>query len=111
MLPLINLSKWSYNLVGIYELNGWSARVAYNWRSKYLEVPNDSGVGNLPRFDKPYGQLDGSISYNFDEHYAVSLDCRNINDALVRTYFGILNRPRNVEMGDRRIGLTLRATY
>jgi TonB-dependent receptor len=111
MLPLINLSKWSYNLVGIYELNGWSARVAYNWRSKFLEVPNDSGVGNLPRFDKPYGQLDGSISYNFDEHYALALDCRNINDALVRTYFGIPNRPRNVEMGDRRIGLTLRATY
>lgn len=110
-LPLILLSKWSYNLVGIYELNGWSARLAYNWRSKYLEVPNDSGVGNLPRMDKPYGQLDGSIGYNFNEHVALFLDCRNINDALVRTYFGIENRPRNVEMGDRRIGLTARITY
>lgn len=111
MLPLINLSKWSYNLVAIYELNGWSTRIAYNWRSKFLEVPNDSGVGNLPRMDKPYGQLDGSISYDFNEHIALALDCRNINNALVRTYFGIENRPRNVEMGDRRIGLTARITY
>jgi iron complex outermembrane recepter protein len=110
-LPLIDLSKWSYNLVAIYELNGLSARFAYNWRSKYLEVPNDSGVGNLPRMDKPYGQLDGSIGYDINEHFAVSLDARNINNALVRTYFGLTNRPRNVEMGDRRIGLTIRATY
>lgn len=110
-LPLINLSKWSYNVVAVYELNGVSARLAYNWRSKYLEVPNDSGVGNLPRMDKPYGQLDGSLGYDINEHFAVSLDARNINDALVRTYFGLTNRPRNVEMGDRRIGLTLRATY
>jgi iron complex outermembrane recepter protein len=111
MIPLELLSKWSYNLVGIYELNGWSARIAYNWRSTYLEEPNDSGTGNLPRYDKPYGQLDGSVGYTFNEHVALYLDCRNINDALKRNYFGILSRPRNTEMGDRRIGLTARITY
>jgi len=33
---LEGLSKWTYNLVGMYEKKKISARVAYNWRSKYL---------------------------------------------------------------------------
>ena len=31
--PLQGLSKWSYNLIGMYEHAGLSLRAAYNWRS------------------------------------------------------------------------------
>ena len=30
------MSKWAYNLIGLYERGDWSARVAYSWRSRFV---------------------------------------------------------------------------
>ncbi|MCI4591865.1 TonB-dependent receptor [Sphingobium sp. BYY-5] len=110
-VPLEMLSKYNYNLVGIYELGGLSARVAYNWRSKYVVTTAGNGTGNLPIFNKPFGQLDASISYNVTPKFALALDGVNLTNTRRSTYFGIDTRPRDVVVNDRRISLTARITY
>src|SRR3546814_16600110 len=48
---LEGISEHSYNLVAMYEKGIVSARVAYNWRSKYLVTAIDCCVG-LPIWQK-----------------------------------------------------------
>ncbi len=110
-VPLELLSKYNYNLVGIYELGGLSARVAYNWRSKYVVTTAGNGTGNLPIFNKPFGQLDASVSYNVTPQFALTVDGVNLTNTRRSTYFGIDSRPRDVVVNDRRISLTARITY
>ncbi len=102
-VPLEQLSKYSYNLVGIYEKGKISARVAYNWRSKYVVTTQGNGTGDRPIFDKAYGELDASITLNVTPHFSLTLEGANLNDAIHSTYFGTVTEPRDVVMDDRRI--------
>jgi TonB-dependent receptor len=110
-VPLELLSKYNYNIVGIYEKGPVSARVAYNWRSKYVVTTAGNGTGSLPVFNKPFGQLDASISYNVTEKFGITLDGTNLTNTRRATYFGIDSRPRDVVVNDRRINLTARISY
>ncbi|WP_343517685.1 TonB-dependent receptor [Sphingomonas sp.] len=42
--PLQGLSKHNYNVTLLYERSNLSARVAYSWRSKYLQTTNANGT-------------------------------------------------------------------
>jgi iron complex outermembrane receptor protein len=110
-VPLEGLSKYNYNLVGIYERGQISARVAYNWRSQYLETTSGNGTGNLPVFDKSFGQMDASVSLNVNPHFALTLNGVNLLNTVTSTYYGIATRPRNSVVNDRRISITARVTY
>jgi TonB-dependent receptor len=110
-VPLELLSKYNYNLVGIYEKGGFSARVAYNWRSKYLVTTSGNGSGNLPVFDKPYGELDASIAYDVTPHFGLSVDAVNLTNALRQTYYGIGTRPRDSILNDRRVSITAKVSF
>jgi outer membrane receptor for ferrienterochelin and colicin len=59
---LVGLSN-SYNVVGIFENDKWSGRLAYNWRGEFLSSTFD-GAGPNPQYVEPYGQLDLSVGYN-----------------------------------------------
>lgn len=61
-LPLEGLSKHNANLVGYYEKDGFGFRVAYNYRSGYLDSVTAGGEGS---FFKPYETIDASIRYDF----------------------------------------------
>ena len=61
-IPLINLSRNSYNLIALYDKYGINARVAYNWRDKFLDSISENGAANIPIYFKSYGSLDASIS-------------------------------------------------
>jgi len=69
----------------IYEKHGLSARVAYNWRDKFLSGINRQGSRN-PEFTAPFGQLDATISYEFTPNFAVTLEGINLTETAVRTY-------------------------
>jgi iron complex outermembrane receptor protein len=81
---LEGLSKNSYSLVGFYEKFGLQARVAYTWRDKYLQVAQ--GRNGLPTYFDAYGQVDASITYNINEHFSVSANALNVNNAKEFTY-------------------------
>jgi TonB-dependent receptor len=74
---LEGLSKWTYNLVGMYEKGRVSARLAYNWRSQYLVTAVDCCV-YLPVWQKGAGFLDGSIRYRLNDSVELSLEASNI---------------------------------
>jgi TonB-dependent receptor len=109
--PLQGLSRHTINFAVMYEQHGLSMRLAYNWRSRYLlgvnqwgsrgnnglntnpaapagkylipTTNNDQAYG-LPLYQAPYGQLDGSIFYDFTDKFRVGLEATNLTNAYTR---------------------------
>ena len=75
----------SANLTAIYDKNGLSARVSYNWRDKHLSAVNQGGNRN-PLFTDTFGTLDANISYDINENIAVSLEAVNLLSEPFRQY-------------------------
>lgn len=107
-VPLVNLSKHSFNLIGLYEKDGFNLRVAYNWRDDYLEGTRNTGTGNLPIFGEAYGVLDASASYDFTPNIALTLDVQNVLNSEFRTYQLVPARLRDYQVDDRRFTARLR---
>lgn len=74
---LEGLSKDAYNFVLMYEKGDWKSRMAYSWRSEYLQTAIDCCVA-LPIWTDDYGQVDGSISYSISENIEVALEVKNL---------------------------------
>jgi len=71
--PLPNLSRKSANLVLMYEQRAVSARLAYNWRDRFLNgFTNIVGLGSIPAYTRGYGWLDASLTWR-DVHWLASL--------------------------------------
>jgi TonB-dependent receptor len=84
VFALVGLSD-SANITGIYEKGGLSARVAYNWRGKFLQSVN-RGAYHHPVYFEPFGTLDLNISYDVMPNLALSLEAVNILGEPVRSY-------------------------
>lgn len=111
-VPLQNLSKHSYNLIGLYELGDLSARVAYNWRSHFLNsVINVTNIGGVPIYTKAYGWLDASLSFRLDKKTTLSIEGLNLLRTVRRSYFGTEDRPQTRWQNDRQIGVSLAFSY
>ncbi|WP_304272572.1 TonB-dependent receptor [Caulobacter segnis] len=110
-LPLEKLSKNSFNVIGLYEKGPVSARIAYNWRSRYLDQTTGSGANGQAQYAKPYASLDASISYDINEHVAVSFDAVNLNNRMNVLYIGTPAAPLQYQLNDRRYGFAVRVTY
>lgn len=108
IVPIEFLSKHSYNLVGFYEDGPLTVRVAYNWRDDYVVTTSGNGTGNLPIYNAEFGQLDASVSYDFNDHISLSIDASNLLDEERHTYQAYAGRPRDFVLNDRRIGFRLR---
>jgi TonB-dependent receptor len=109
--PLQGLSRHTINLAVMYEQHGLSARLAYNWRSRYLlgvtqwgsrgnnglntnpaadpskflipTTNNDQAYG-LPLYQAPYGQLDASLFYDFTDKFRVGVEATNLTNSYTR---------------------------
>jgi TonB-dependent receptor len=73
---LLGLSDTA-NLVGIYEKDGLQARIAYNWRGKFLRSASQ-GTARNPIYTEAYSQVDANISYAFTDNLTVSLEGLNL---------------------------------
>ncbi|MBO9740007.1 TonB-dependent receptor [Xanthomonas axonopodis pv. begoniae] len=109
-VPLEGLSKNSYNAILSYETARFQGRVAYNWRSDWLVTTAGNGTGNLPVYNKGFGQLDASLRFNINDVWSISLDGVNLLDTRRESYLGVESRYRDFVINDRRYGLTLRAS-
>ena len=104
-LPLEYLSKNSYNFALLYDRGPWSARLAWSWRSKNLMGTNNNGTQGgdgldtnpasptfgqrnvawgLPIWADDYGQLDGGVSYKFNENFRLDFQAQNLTDSKYR---------------------------
>jgi TonB-dependent receptor len=111
VVPLVGLSKNSYNLVAFYEKGKIRGRIAYNYRSSYVDTTSGPGSGSLPIYAKAYGILDASIGYKINEHADLTFDASNILHEEYGSYFGQEDRPRFHNLFDTRYGMALRVKY
>jgi iron complex outermembrane recepter protein len=75
-----DVSKWTYNLVGMYERGGLTARLAYNRRSGFPEGAHDQrdDFFTLQGRGNPVSRLDWSSSYAINDKLSVFFDWTNI---------------------------------
>jgi TonB-dependent receptor len=75
----------SANLVGIYENDTASVRLAYNWRGEFLNTTGAFGQ-NQPGYTEAYGQVDLSVGYNINKNLSLSLEAINLTNATQRIH-------------------------
>ncbi|MBU2985503.1 TonB-dependent receptor [Saccharophagus degradans] len=113
-VPLQGQSKHTANFVLMYEKYDWNARLAYNWRSKYLLTTRDV-ISKYPLWYDDHGQLDGSIFYDVNDNVTVGVQLNNITNSQSETIM-ILDG-KGTEAGrswfvqDRRASLVVRANF
>ena len=112
-LPLQGVSRNTFNLALLYDQGPISARVAYNWRSKYLQGVNVNGTQGtdgtdpanptvhnlawgLPIYADGYGEMDAGIFYKFDDHITIGLEGTNLTDSTykqsMQQHIGLMGR-------------------
>lgn len=74
---LIGLSN-SANLVGFYETDKYSVRLAANYREEFLFALGQLRATNEPVFTEEYLQWDLSTSYNINDNLSLSFEVLNI---------------------------------
>jgi TonB-dependent receptor len=109
-LPIEGISKHTYNIAGLYERYGISARLAYNWRAHYLLTSSAANI-NLPVWAENYGQLDASVFYSITPNVKVGVQAENLLDT--RTFLDVGYQPITPRYSwsdtDRRVSLAIRA--
>lgn len=110
-MPLQNLSRHSVNLIGMYEHGSVSARIACNWRDRFVNgVTNIVGVGRVPAYTAGYAWLDASLRYRWSDRVSFALEGTNLLRTLRRSHYDVPTRPQSAWLNDRQFsaGLTVR---
>ena len=113
-LPLRGQSEHTANFVLMYEKNDWSARLAYNWRSKYLLTTRDV-ISGQPIWNDDAGFLDGAINYQINDQISIGLQGTNLANTQTETLMTLDGEGRETGrswfVNDRRVALTLKAVF
>ena len=118
--PLTQLSKYSYNVAGIYEKSGVSLRVAYNYRSSFLSsilaggyTPPGGATTSyvFPVFTKGYGWLDASLNYDVTPNFTLSVDAQNLLRTQIQQYYQVETRPGQFTIDDRQFMIGARIKF
>jgi len=134
-VPMVGMSRNSFNVALLYDRGPVSARLAYTWRSKYLQAvnaygtadgsgidqnPNSPNFGNsysvnyaLPTWGGDYGQLDMGVQYKVTDNLTVAFEGQNLTDALYKTYMqqGIGLKERGSFYTGRRYTVQMRYSF
>jgi TonB-dependent receptor len=126
-MPIVGVSKWTGNLVGMYERGGLSLRLSYNYRNHFLslfrpDLPNYPL--NLPgsrlytETVRGLARLDFSGSYTFNQNFTVFADWTNIlkrpfrtDETTVFTGGDTVTVPRSVQFQESVLSLGLRFRF
>ena len=84
-LPLAGISKHTVNAVAFYDKGPLSFRLAYNWRSDFLQTPRDVIFPFSPIYGESTGQLDGSIFFKVTDNLKLGIQGVNLLDEVTRT--------------------------
>jgi len=104
--PVQGLSRHNYNVTLLYERDPISIRVAYSWRSQYLQSTNANGTSNfytyvstpgvpgtgvqtaLPIYGAASGTLDAGIRFKVTENFSFGVQMTNLLNSTQRTLMG-----------------------
>ena len=91
------------NLVAFYDKNGLQARLALNWREKFL-----SSAARDPRFVEEYYQLDMNISYEVSDQLSLFVEGINLTEEDQRVHGRSTYQLREYAVGHARYNFGLR---
>lgn len=101
---LLNSSKNTYNVTGYFENARFSARLAYNWRSKY-KAGVDRGAS---QHVDDMGSLAGSVNVKLTDRLTLTFDALNLTNETIKMYAENEDRPRAFYANGRTFYLGLR---
>lgn len=108
-----DVSRLTYNLVGFYERGPLTARLAYNKRSKYVQIFESTATDVIEReFTNGVSRLDGSVSYNLSKNLTLAADVSNILGKPFRNFRETPDGfifPRDVRYEERVYSIGIRA--
>lgn len=114
-LPLAGVSKHTINAVAFYEKGPLSARLAYNWRSDFLQTPRDVIFPFSPIYGEATGQLDGSIFITVSKQLKLGVQGVNLLDEVTQTSqvidFNGTRATRSAFRNDRRFTFLARFEF
>jgi iron complex outermembrane receptor protein len=90
--PIPGNSKHTVNLVGYYENDRLSVRLAYSRRSKFFITFDRASPLNQDGLES----LDASVNFNLTDNVALTFDAVNLTDEEIFQYSGSKSRPRAI---------------
>ena len=100
--PVLDNSKYTYNLGGYYQHGPISANVDYSYRSHYYAAVSESSS----EFVAGAGALNLQLTYTLMRNLSVTVAARNLTDALVKEYGNNLSQPVAIYNNGRQYYLT-----
>lgn len=110
-LPFVNNSKNTYNLVGWFENDIFSARLAYNFRSPRLITQGSNATGGQALYQDDYGQLDLNVTWNVTDEVALYINGSNITEEFQQTYLEFKDQKAFQNIYEARWSLGARMTF
>jgi iron complex outermembrane receptor protein len=112
--PLEGYSDQNMNIVGMYEYNDISFRLAYTWRSEYLLTLRES-EDFTPVYADASGMVDASLYYSINENWKVGIEGSNLLNKDTKTKYQLNDAGVKTDAlrftTDRRYALSVRATF
>ena len=105
--PIPGNSKHSLNLTGYYENDLVSARLSYNYRSKFF-IDIDRAA---PLNQAALSSLDASVSVNITDNIALTADAVNLTNEKIEQYSGTRDRPRAIYDNGRQFYVGARLKF
>ncbi|MDU0354886.1 TonB-dependent receptor [Paraglaciecola aquimarina] len=110
---LEGLSKNAYNIIAFYDKDAFQARIAYNWRERFLEYRQGPVLGSngIPQHVEDYGQYDFSASYDINENITVNAEVINLTNESNLRFADVRERVVNLAYSGRRYQLGVSAKF
>lgn len=105
--PIPGNSKHSLNLTGYFENDLVSARLSYNYRSKFF-IDIDRAA---PLNQAALSSLDASVSVNITDNIALTADAINLTNEKIEQYSGTRDRPRAIYDNGRQFYVGARLKF
>jgi iron complex outermembrane recepter protein len=104
---LVGASKNTYNVVGYYENYGFSARLAYTFRSAFF-VGLDRAT---PEYQDDTGTLAASLGYTVNNNLTLTFDALNLNNPTLKYYGANTDQPRAFYKNGRQFYAGVRVKF
>ncbi len=105
--PIPGNSKHTLNLTGYYETDLVSARMSYNYRSKFF-IDIDRAA---PLNQASLASLDGSLGINVTDNVTLTADAVNLTNEKIEQYSGTPDRPRAIYDNGRQFYVGARLKF
>lgn len=105
---LVGLSDTA-NLIAMYENDDFQARIAYNWRDKFLNT--QAQYINEPGYTEEYAQVDFNVAYQVNDELSVFVEGINITGEDTRTHGRTKVQLWNLAEQGARFALGARYTF